>query len=71
MLNSHKDKNYYARLNKFYNSFNSLYNDWIKDVKMEKYKHPYAKFDRKDDKLYQHFVKKTERYEKNKHSISK
>lgn len=46
--------------------FKSLYSDCIQDIKMIKYQHPYAKFARKDDKLYQHFVKKTERFEQSK-----
>ncbi|CAF0776090.1 unnamed protein product [Brachionus calyciflorus] len=55
---------YYNKLRRFYSSFKSVFDEWIEKVKFERQVHPYAKFARKDDKLYESFVAKTQRFQK-------
>jgi DUF438 domain-containing protein len=53
----------YEKLRKFYNIFKQYYSKWIQVVQKEEKTHPYKKFERENDKLYNSFLKRTENFE--------
>lgn len=59
-INENKKNEFYLKSTEFYNSFSTFYFEWIKTANLEEKKHPYEKFSRKNDRLYESFKRRTE-----------
>lgn len=51
----------YKNLRYFYSEFKPMYQEWLERVKFEKKAHPYAKFGRSDDKLFNSILQSTQK----------